>query len=232
MSTIRVPKIVFAVAMTTLIGSIAFAIPVKDQYQEGFSGANILGFFDPEYIVGAQTFTPSISGLLDSIEIHSMYFYDSGSGIKVSILATSGGIPTGTSLGSAVGLTSGFQAEEWNAIDLSAQNIFLAAGVTYALMIEPVGDTDFIYWDSDFWLPGLITDPYAGGAFFTNEDNAGWLLKNLNTDQEPWYVDAMFRTYMDSDVQGAGATVPEPMTLVLLGLAFAGMSIRKVRRSK
>jgi hypothetical protein len=228
MFTFRVRRLALGLVVTVCVAVAAFGAAVLDQHQEGFAGGEQVGFLDPGSLIAAQTFTPAISGLLDSIEIHSGEFADSGSGAKISIHTTSAGLPTDTSLGSAFGLTAGYVEDEWNAVDLASQNIFLTAGTTYALVLETTAPSDYIWWDYDWWVPGHIADPYAGGAFYVNLNDGGWTLQNINTPQDPWYVDAMFRTYMDPDAQQA---VPEPMTLAFYGIGLIGVAVWKRCRS-
>lgn len=174
----------------------AYAGSVLDQSQETASG------YSPIFnnAILAQTFTPSITGQLDHVDLRTWNAYGNptGPGIvtNVSIVETAdAGRPTGTVL--AVVQVPQFVLG-WNSVDFSAEAIALNAGTQYGIVmantdpsyLTPPTDTFLVQWDDNH---------YPGGILWEWLPATGWAPARFNAASLPEVADATFRTFMASD---------------------------------
>lgn len=174
----------------------------------------------------AQTFTPSANGLLSRVEVE---IQDNGSSSPwtLSIVDTSGGVPSGATLGSVVSSDH----SGWVSVSLESQNISLLAGHKYGITLQSQQSSGVpngwcTAFDSDNTNP---TDLYTGGASWRKMTGGNWSYDNsIFTD--PLVIataDRAFRTYVTNPV-------PEPSSLALFsaaGLAFVALRIRRQRKA-
>jgi hypothetical protein len=168
----------------------------------------------------AQAFTPTIPGLLDSIDI----FMESTSQIgdvNASIVETDAlGFPTSLVLGSTTLPSSHFLPNDWNKIDFSGENILLIADIQVALVLDS-DPNDAYEIKGGYFDPG---GPYIRGDFF----------QRLSPD-DPWtlqagqVMDMAFRQYVEP------SAIPEPTSILLLvtgALGLLGYGWRRKRHSE
>jgi len=166
------------------------------------------GLMITQTLAGWQTFTPGIGGKLDAVELvlqKSPCFFPpcgAGSPLIVDVVATSGGVPTDTVLGTAsVPLASVLGSQTWVLADFSASDVHLDAGTLYALHLTsaspggPAVDTIMARFQT-----GL--DPYAEGQLFDDLNSADGLDDPVTTDFPG--SDFAFRTYMTGELCGDG----------------------------
>ena len=152
-----------------------------------------------------QTFTAGLSGQLLSVEfgfttMTTGPFYPT----TVQIQTVSGGLPTGTVLGSVYRPT-GFGYGMYP-IDLSSLGISVTAGSEYAILLS--NDESPLLMPSDafevrWWAPGFDPDPYPNGQLLTNE-GSGWQVLNGMFGA----ADARFATWVDPAAAPAAVPVP------------------------
>lgn len=181
-----------------------------DQSQESWHGGSIgLSLTHPSL---AQTFTAGITGQLDHVDLRfGEYGDDPSYPATISIInVVDGGRPEGSVLGSVnvPNIING-----WNTINFLSESIFLSADTQYGILIfvdDPVYDTGLEVNAKTEW-----NDVYAGGIWWRKFGDTWY--QNNNGDAE-----AVFRTYM----------VPEPTTVLLLGLGGLFLRKRKNRWKK
>lgn len=194
-------KSVLLVVMILLCNIVSAEASVIDQSQEL---CDVAGTIWSECL-WAQIFTPSISGQLAFVEVFTDQSISPGIidyPSFISIVNIVAGVPSESTLGE---IYLPHIYDGWNTANFLSENIFLNAGVQYAIMFsndDPQLENGFTTW-------GICDeDVYSGGSLWNWNSDDGW-----NQDaMEPIYdfalMDATFRTYM----------VPEPSTLLLLGL--------------
>lgn len=99
-------------------------------------------------------------------------------------------------------------AGQW--LDVFWSAVAVTPGVTYYLTFDS---------NSDLAVGGSTANPYALGNTYANAGYGGFSS-----------YDYTFRTYSDGPLQNP--TVPEPMTVVLLGTGLAGVMVARRRRSR
>ncbi|SET44071.1 PEP-CTERM protein-sorting domain-containing protein [Nitrosomonas marina] len=196
------------------------AIPVIDQSQTvNGGGTNNITYVNRL----AQTFTVGMSGLFTGIDILAQGL-GSDPDITVSIqsLDTNGFPDDSNILGSSTLsgpslITS--SPTDWH-FDFLASNIVVNAGDQLALVLSSTddpwstGDVSVVFWGPH----SSLGDFYTGGGYFATWDQ--------NTGQDCGWCsaggrDMYFRTYVDQDL--SIVSVPEPTTMMLFGIGFAGL---------
>jgi cysteine-rich repeat protein len=150
-----------------------------------------------------QTFTPTVTGLLGSVELrlerHCPPVPCSGppGTLTVAIVTTSGGVPTGTVLASAtLPGTAAPDSAAFLSVDLSSANLILTAGTLYAIRVSGSSPPEPPGW---VWSFAEASNPYAGGGFFIDDLTPGVPSQDLYPN-----ADGTFRTLMTPVVCGDG----------------------------
>ena len=99
-----------------------------DQYQETSTGAITVN----EGGDRAQTFMPSVSALLDHVDVLIGDQHSPAYPTTVSIVETDSGVPSGATLGS-VNVT--FPEGGWQSVDFLSANVVLTAETCYGLVL-------------------------------------------------------------------------------------------------
>lgn len=199
---------------------------VLDQVQEEYDATSFIVRADWSI---AQTFTSSMSGQIEKIDLYLQnVFSDLGPimiptapnyPITVSIVSVADSVPSGPVLGQVY---VQYFVLGFNTIDFLGESIFLNAGTQYGIVlssndIEPYDSTS-TQWRSS------RSDVYSGGAAWSWTLESGWRQVIVPPDNMPietfYDKDAVFRTYM----------VPEPVTVVFF--AVASLLPRSHRKQK
>jgi cysteine-rich repeat protein len=186
-------------ALGLVFAAPSLAAPVLDQAQEsvmiGLSG------FSPGIW---QTFTPSVSGPLDSVAIRVQQncimppcggFPD----VAVEIVTTVAGVPTEAVLGSTTLADAAIPdgpVTAWSSATFSENAVVLVADTVYAIHVvtpPPIGPGM-----SFTNVEGTLSDVYADGSAFADQDGEG------DFDPVASGGDLAFRTFMDVASCGDG----------------------------
>lgn len=180
-------------------GEVVLANPlVTDQQNRSLSTSGV-GITSTTW--GGQTFTPSVTGALNKVDIN---FFCSGCtgttpNLTVSLRATSGGLPTGADIASATiaGFSSGASGY-YTATFLTPPTV--NAGTLYALVVRPLANPA----PGTYALTRSAADVYPGGQRVTSSTSgASWsvpLTSGASTDTG-------FVTYIDAGYQTSGNLV-------------------------
>jgi hypothetical protein len=189
-----------------------------DQSQTWSKGPGAILFGD-QFL--AQTFTPSVSGQLESVWL---MVAGGSSGLyhpSLSIVTTNDGVPDGQVLGTANDLTFlpyGDDGFRWRVISLVALNVKLQAGQLYGIVLHSQ--------DTDAQSPNDVVsvarhqyiEPYERGMLWLNDlAGAGW-----EPFPSPFPAD-------DSDLTFQTFMVPEPVTPTFCGLGVTLLLSRRRR---
>lgn len=213
------PGTLVAVLAALLWGSTAHAVSTLDQAFEG-----PFDIFAPNNnLYRAQTFTVGSSGLLTRFEVAMRGTPGQGGGTSdFEIWSTSGGEPQaipGTPLAAA---TMSFgEGEAFVGANISAFGLNVTVGDVLALVQIGGSSTGDGSW------AGVDGGGYAGGVGFSTffSDPSGvWHDHLFNPDGVD---DLGFRTFVDPD---ANAAIPEPSTIVLMGLGLVGLGYAAHRK--
>ena len=178
------------------------ALPILDQSQ-----STNWGYAEARGVAVAQTFTPSISGQLDHIAL-AAYAWNAIPAERPStftLLDVSNSKPSTNVLGrvSLPHISTNF------VVSFASQNIYLTAGIQYALAINndaPTNDPEGYYFLSS------ATDVYPPGSLWQTDASGAW---SKIPDQ-----DLLFATYMIEGIPHVRLTTPNVTDHLRLNQAF------------
>jgi hypothetical protein len=185
--------------------------PTADLVSAGFGGTQNL----------AQTFTVGITGTLSEVDVsvERFAFQPPTGTLILQIRATTGGVPAADPsflLQASVPESALPLAPNYGFVsfDVSSAGLHVTQGEQLAIVLLAPNFANPVSWI------GVQGNPYpAGGSFVEQEPNFGWLPLVPTSDLG-------FRTFV--------ATVPEPSTLIMAGLASpAGLAwVSRRRRAR
>ena len=205
-------RIIILVILASVVGTLHAGVIDQVQLQ-----SQVTGTICSEWH-WAQTFTPGITAQLESVDLYLSNFepdlpnpptYPSTISI-VNVIVT---VPSGSVLGEVYveHFINGF-----NRVDFLSESVFLTAGSLYGIVVS---NDDPEPYDNGSLSWGLTEggDVYTDGSLWLWKADVGWNQDYLLPYYDFSLMDAGFITYM----------VPEPSSMVLLGLAALCMKRRK-----
>lgn len=207
-----------------LVAPAAWAAPVVDQANtspigssESAFGVHAMG--GPIYVM--QSFTVGSAGQLTSVDF---FLSRNNSTADVLLEIVSIADPSGTALASfsrAAADMSNRNAEFVN-FNLDAADLFVASGEQYWIRLSSAQPMASTYFGAPSNYNG--GHPMAGG--YAGGEGRQGMASALNVYGQDYY----FRTYVDADAVAPAASVPEPGTLLLAGMA--GLALMATRRRR
>ncbi len=203
----------FVLFLLAVLSAGAVRASILDQHQEQIGGCWLV--ISPEWYI-AQTFTAGMTGQLEKVDVflensftsHGLY------PTTVSVVNVEDSVPSGSVLGSVYrdNLTAGF-----NSVNFLFQYVFLTVGTQYGIVLfndDPYPylgpSTQWCCKDSDVYPAGALWS-YTSGVWTQTITPPGG-----GPDETLYDKDAAFRTYM----------IPEPATILLLGLGACVLRMR------
>jgi hypothetical protein len=224
--------LMLAVSWTTLIvvGAGASAGTIDQQLTSwtNVSAVGDLGTWNHE---NAQTFTAGRSGALDQLDL-ALYRFDcktspvlcGGVGdLKVELMRTAGGVPSGTPLATATVPSTSIPLGKYPSLDglswisVPIGPVPVTAATQYAIVLSSTG---MYAWGLDETAGG----PYLGGSTFSRDaadSSSAWF--------GPQPSDKAFKTYVKPSpllVQGAGVVIQQrmPVGMFAVDMSYDGVA--------
>src|SRR5256885_11550955 len=176
----------FAAAVAAAL-SLAIAVPAQATTDTLDQSQTLTMSFQRQISFLAQTFTAGMSGQLDRVSLAP----DSTTGfasIRVSIqTVTSGGTPTGTTLGSATAFAAAFTCCRQFHDFAFNPTVSITSGTSYAIVVQTVGGV-FTWYNSS------TLDAYTGGRLYVGST---WLTGSQ------WGEDFAFKTWVAASTNSA-----------------------------
>jgi hypothetical protein len=202
----------FLLAAATALSPItAYATPVFDQGMGSPYGTSLT--LPVPATDSQQQFTVGIAGKMTSLQVYLGNTFSHNGTVEVRLAESSGPYNGSTWLADVI-ISTGASAA-WGTVDLSAASIYVNPGDKFVIDISHLSANDFFYTSNP------NGGHYPGGDFYSLTTTSSWL------NESP--LDMLFKTYVDSSLV---ASVPEPITLSVLGIGLTGLGlVKRCRRA-